>query len=82
MYLLPLYNVPLYNVSLPITFDFFGPKNDFDLSVTVLKISPVQCKLIRRKREEKHQEREYIDRPLEGSTMQSPQLFTLVSPKL
>ena len=52
---LPLYNVPLY-VFLPITitFDFSGPKDDFDLYVTVCaKISPLQGKLKSRKREEK-----------------------------
>jgi len=83
MYLLSLFNVPLCNVFLPITFDFSGPEDDSDLSVTVCaKICQVQCKLKSRKREEKQQEREYIDRPLEGSTMQSPRLFTLVSPRL
>jgi len=59
MHFLPLYNVPLYNVYLPITFDFSGPKDDFDLYVTVCaEICPIQYKLKSRKREEKQQERE------------------------
>jgi len=82
MYLLPPYNVPLYNVFLPITFDFPGPKDDLDLSVTFCdEICPVQWNLKSLKREEKQREREYIDRPLEGSTMQSPRRLTLVPPK-
>jgi len=41
-------------------FDFSGPKDDFDLSVTGgAEIRPVQLQLKSRKREEKHQEREY-----------------------
>jgi len=43
MHLLPSYNVHIFNVFLPITFDFPGPKDDFDLSVRVCaKICAVQ----------------------------------------
>jgi len=60
MYLLPLYNNPLYNVFLPITSDFSGPEDDFDISLTVCaEICPVQCKRKSLKREEKQQEGEY-----------------------
>jgi len=60
MYLLPVYNIPLYNVFLPKTFDFSGPKDVYNLSVTVCaEICPVQCKLKSRKREEKQPELEY-----------------------
>jgi len=59
MHFLPLNNVPLYNVFLPLTFDFSGPEDDFDLYVTVCaEICLVQCKLESRKREEKQHERE------------------------
>ena len=69
---------------LSITFDFPGPKDDFDLSVKFCAEScPVQSKIKSRKREEKQQERIYklnilyIDQPLGCSAMQSrPRLFT------
>ena len=52
MYLLTLHNVPVHNVFLLITFD--------DLTVTVCaEICPAPCKLLKRKREEKQQERKY-----------------------
>jgi len=41
------------------TFDFSGPKDDFDLyEMVCAEISPVQCNLKSRKWEEKQQERE------------------------
>jgi len=64
MYSLPFNNVPVCKVFLPITIDFPGPKDDFDLSVTLCaEIRPIQGKIKSRKRDEKQQERVYIHWP-------------------
>jgi len=77
MHFFPLYNVLLNNVFLPTTFDSLGPEEDFDLPVKVCAVCPVQCKTKSRKREEKQQERMYIDRALVCSAMQSPEPLTV-----